>query len=63
MKRNFLRAQFWLGSGNKFQTEGEPVQAVFDCIKALTFEQRQQLLQKLDAADFKAAKRQGGEKC
>lgn len=61
MKKNFLRAQFWLPSGNKFQTDGEPVQAVFDCIKAMTFEQRQQLLQKLDAADYKAANRQGGQ--
>lgn len=61
IKRNFMRVQFWLGDGTKFQTEGSPVAAVFDCIKAMTFEQRQELLQKLNAADYKAAKRQDGE--
>lgn len=59
-KRNFMRVQFWLNGGTKFQTEGNPVASVFDCIKAMTFEQRQELLKKLDDADYKAAKRQGG---
>lgn len=57
IKRNFMRVQFWLGGGTKFKTEGSPVAAVFDCIKAMTFEQRQELLNKLDNADYKLVNR------
>lgn len=60
IKNNFMRAQFWLNSGTKFQTEGEPVAAVFDCIKAMTFQQRQELIKKMDDAYYKPVKRQGG---
>lgn len=60
-KRHFIRIEFWFGSGDKLKTEGDPVFALFDCVKALTFEQRKRFIEKLDAADFKAAKRQEGE--